>query len=195
MENRQLVVHGSSIMCPMRWSELFRHLEEGFSSDRQEPGKAHRSGSVGGPQALSLCVAAKLSGRVVTVGLGSGDVLHVAPRAVGPDWFSGLVGGEKGSGVVIPFRGLEWLEDPSSGAPAPREQTARAQLGDVFSDLMNRGVHVVIRTAHGDSRGVLVEVGGDFIDVAPSHSRAGHPVRRFARHAIVAVFTGESRWG
>jgi hypothetical protein len=147
------------------------------------------------PNALSLCSEVKASGGVVTVGLLGGRVLHVEPRAVGADWFSGLVGGEKGSGVVIRFAACEWLEGtPGAGGSRPGH-TVRARLGDVFSDLVHRRAHVTVRTWHGDCRGVLVEVGSDFIDIQTSHGEPRRSVRRVPLHAIVAVLTGEGRWG
>jgi len=185
----------SPSMCGMRWSELFHYLEDGFLWDRREPESAHLADSAGDSSLLAVCSRAKASGGLVTVGLWCGEVIHVAPRAVGRDWFSGLVGGENGSGIVIPLHGCEWLEGSPSPRTADTPRQVSAHLGDVFSDLKNRRVVVTVRTTHGDCRGVMSVVGGDFVDLAPSDGHRDRPIRRIPHHAIVAVLTTAGRWG
>jgi hypothetical protein len=179
----------------MRWIDFFSHLEHNFALDAHQPRESSPHGDRDDAHVLEMCLWAKAAKRQITVGVKSGDVFHVSPRAVGREWFSGLVGGEKGSGLVIPVTAVSWLEGDGVSPGDEIANPVTATLADVLTDMARRRATITIRTLQSDYVGVIANVGRDFCDVAggpPSSSRA---VRRFPVAAIVAVFQGSIAWG
>ena len=179
----------------MRWTDFFSHLEHDFALDADASDQSsHRTVQVD-TDFLELCAQAKVSGRQVTVGMVTGDVFHVSPRAVATDWLSGVVGGEHGAGVVIPVGAVLWLE--SEGAPRDGQKTSvvAATLSDVLTDMARRRARVTLRTRHSDVVGVIVGVGKDFLEVAGEPATHAATTRRFPFHAVVAIFQGAIAWG
>jgi hypothetical protein len=179
----------------MRWTDFFSHLEHDFALDAQPTGPELVGVDDADSYVLEVCWRAKAAGGQVTVGAVTGDVLHVTPRAVSTEWFSGLLGGERGSGVVIPLASVEWLE--SSGAASRRAQTTvvQATLVDVLADIRRRSAPVTIRTRHSDFAGNIVGVGKDYVDAVGHHTIHPTLIRRFPFPSIVAVFQGFASWG
>lgn len=179
----------------MRWSDLFAHLESDFAhvigSEERGGQEVSRSES----HLLDAARQAKASRETLGVRLGTGEVLHVAPRAVARDWFSGLVGGENGSGVIIPSGSVEWLDQRPSSHRGDLQPFLAASLTDVLSDLGRRRVLVTVRLDHGDCQGVVVEVGGDFVDVAPMTVSGPSSGRRIPFSRVVIVLVGQRSWG
>ena len=129
------------------------------------------------------------------MGVVTGDVFHLWPRAISTEWFSGLAGGEKGSGIVIPVSAVSWVE---GGPVSSRDETpslVAATLRDVLTDMARRRAHVTVRTHHLDATGVMVSVGSDFCDLALHPAPHPSATRRFPFHAIVAIFQGAFAWG
>ena len=175
----------------MRWIDFFSHLEHDFALDAQPPRESSQRTSTVDKDLLDVCARAKASGRHVAVGVVTGEVFHVSPRAVSREWFSGLVGGEHGSGVVIPAGAVVWVESDSITFPDKPAGLVSATLADVLTDIARRRALVTIRTAHGDAVGTIEGVGKGFCDlVAPAGM-----TRRFPVSAIVAIFQGTVTWG
>ena len=179
----------------MRWTDFFSHLEYEFSVDADPARESTSATADADKDFLGMCARAKSAGHPVAAGLATGEVLHVAPRAVSTQWFSGLVGGERGAGVVIPLTALEWVD--AGVLPTQRERPALLPTGftEVLTDMETRNALVTVRTRHCDVAGVIVGVGKDFCDVAgtPGVRRGG--VRRLRLAAIVAIFQGSGAWG
>ncbi len=131
----------------------------------------------------------------MTVGVVTGEVLHVSPRAVATEWFSGLVGNERGSGVVIPVAAVEWIEGGLSSSPPSSAPALSATFADVLADIARRSASVTIRTRRSDFAGCVVRVGDGYVDAVGSHSTHSTPSRRFSTASIVAVFQGAATWG
>ena len=129
------------------------------------------------------------------MGLVTGDVFHVSPRAISMEWFSGLVGGEKGSGVVIPLGQVLWLEGDTVASRGEKATLVGATLSDVLTDMARRQAHVTLRTRHVDVQGVIVGVGPDFCDLLRHPATHSGTTRRFPLHAVVAIFQGTATWG
>ena len=179
----------------MRWADFFSHLEYEFAVDADPTRTSLPAAPDTDQDVLTVCAQAKGAGQVVAVGLITGEVLHVSPRAVAGQWFSGLVGGERGAGVVIPLTGLEWID--AGGLPTQRERATvlPTRFVDVLSDMSARRALVTIRTRNSDVAGVIAGVGDGFCDVgAPGDART-QGLRRVSLPAIVAIFQGAGAWG
>ena len=185
----------SSYNRRMRWTDFFSHLEYEFAVDA-DPARESPSATADADQDfLGMCARAKAAGHPVAAGLATGEVLHVSPRAVSAQWFSGLVGGERGAGVVIPLAALEWID--AGVLPVQRERPALLPTGfsEVLTDMASREALVTIRTRHGDVAGVIVGVGSNFCDVTGISGARPGGVRRLRLSAIVAIFQGSGAWG
>jgi hypothetical protein len=179
----------------MRWTDLFSHLEHNFALDAHMPRESSFLDDANDVHFMEVCLRAKAAGGQITVGVTSGDVFHVWPRAVSSEWFSGLIGGNRGSGVVIPLTAVGWVEG-SISPPGPKKPGfVQATVQDVLTDMARRRATVTIRTLHSDYVGVIVRVGNDFCDVAGQSTSSPGGVRRFSFAAIVAVFQGSTAWG
>lgn len=179
----------------MRWSEFFSNLEYDFTQDDVSHPTGTAEDGAESSYLLDVCALAKATGGSLAVGLVTGDILHVSPRAVSTQWFSGLVGGEGGSGVVIPRWGLDWVDVAAGERHRKKDPPLTVTLRDVVTDMASRAVSVTVRTRHGDWRGVIAQVGFDYCDVAGRHHHLGVTTRRFPYRAIVAVFQGSDTWG
>ncbi len=179
----------------MRWTDFFSHLEYDFALDSESSNQQSHHRVDVETDFLELCARAKAAGRQVTVGMVAGDVFHVLPRAVATDWLSGLVGDERGAGIVIPVGAVLWLE--CEGAPLDDQKTSPvvATLSDVLIDMARRRARVTLRTRHSDVVGVIVGVGKDFLDIAREPTTYPATTRRFPFHAVVAIFQGSIAWG
>jgi hypothetical protein len=176
----------------MRWNDFFHHLEYDLALEvRPQPDgpltRHHVDSHI-----LDVCARAKASGHQVTVGVVTGEVFHVAPRAISTEWFSGLVGGDQGSGVVIPLLSVGWLESDSMTPDGEKSAVVGATLSDVLNDMVSRHAQVTIHTQHGDIAGVITSVGHEFCDVAGTSATTA---RRVPFSSIVAVFQGSGTWG
>jgi hypothetical protein len=179
----------------MRWTDFFSHLEYDFALDADSSNQSsHRTVHVD-TDFLDLCARAKLSGCQVTVGMVTGEVLHVSPRAVATDWLSGLVGGEHGAGIVIPVWAVLWLESEGARRDGQKTSVVAATLSDVLIDMARRRARVTLRTMHSDVVGVIVGVGRDFLEVAGEPATHATTTRRFPLRAVVAIFQGSLAWG
>jgi hypothetical protein len=179
----------------MRWTNLFSHLEDDFALDAHRPRDSSHRDSESDSHLLEACVRAKAAGERVTVGVATGDVFHVVPRAVSTGWFSGLVGGESGLGVVIPLGAIAWVEFPTGRASSGNTATVSATLSDVLRDIARRRAVVTVRTMHSDVVGVIASVGNGFFDVAGHNTTPLATTRRFPLTSIVAVLQGSATWG
>lgn len=179
----------------MRWTDFFNHLEHDFALDCHADRGMVAPHTSDDSHLLDVCARAKASGGEVTVGVVTGDVLHVFPRAVATQWFSGLVGGERGSGVVIPLAAVEWVEGRPTGSHQTPKPVLSATLADVLADIAKRSAPVTIQSRQSDFVGRVVSVGDDYVDVAGAHSTPPRPTRRFLMASIVAIFQGGAHWG
>lgn len=178
----------------MRWTDFFSHLEHDFALDAEQPPEQAPHHATVDTHVVDVCARAKASSQEVTVGLVTGDVFHLSPRAISPDWFSGLLGGDKGSGVVIPLSAVLWVEGDSVASRGAKAPLVPATLSDVLTDMARRHAHVTLRTPHSDVAGVMVSVGPGFCDLL-THPGPSPTTRRFPFHAIVAIFQGSATWG
>jgi len=183
------------ILCQMRWTELFRHLEEDFTSGAGEPLKTGDKGASEDSHLLLLCTRAKAIGAIVTVGITTGDVLHMSPRGCGSDWMSGLIGGDTGPGIVIPLASVVWLEGPAMLPGEIATPGTKARWRDVLADMVHRRAAVTVRTSHGDTHGVISSVGVDYIEMAGGATGLAGTVRRIRLAAISFVLSGHAGWG
>ena len=179
----------------MRWTDFFSHLEHNFSLDAYPPHESVLDQPNPEAHLLDWCLAAKAERRPITVAVMTGDVFHVSPRAVGVDWFSGLVGGEHGSGMVIPLTAIVWIEGGDGSAPRHTGAPVAAPFRVVVADMARRRAVVMIRTATSDVAGVIVGVGEGFCDVAAGPTGPAGSIRRFPFRSIVAIFQGTGGWG
>ena len=179
----------------MRWTDFFSHLEYDFALDAHPPRESALYRDKADTHVVDACARAKALGEEVAVEVVTGDVFHVAPRAVSTDWFSGLLGGERGSGVVIPLSAVLWVEGDSVASPGEKAPLVQAKLADVFTDMARRHSPVTLRTPHSDAVGVITSVGPDFCDLRLNPSPHSGTTRRFPFHAIVAIFQGAATWG
>jgi len=179
----------------MRWTDFFTHLEHDFALDAHSPRES--GGDHDGVDAdfLDICARAKVARRPVTVGLVTGEVFHVSPRAVSAEWFSGLVGGDRGAGVVIPVSAITWLESDAVSGGSQKTALVSATLREVLTDIARRQSSVTIRTLRCDYAGVIVRVGDGFCDVAGQPDSASGSSRRFPFKAIISVCQGSAVWG
>jgi hypothetical protein len=179
----------------MRWTDFFSHLEHDFALDAHTPREStHHLDNVD-THVLDVCARAKACGQGVTVGMVTGEVLHVAPRAVATEWFSGLLGGDKGSGVVIPVTAVLWVEGDTVATQGDKATLVRATLLDVLADMARRHAHVTLRTQHSDYPGVIMSVGPGFCDLLLHPTPHSGITRRFPFPAVVAIFQGATAWG
>lgn len=179
----------------MRWTDFFSHLEHDFAQDADPPSGSARQGCRIDSNFVDVCARTKASGQAVTVGLVTGDVFHVSPRAVALDWFSGLVGGEKGAGVVIPVASVLWVESDTVGSRDEKLSLVAATLSEVLADMASRHAHITLRTPHSDVAGVIASVGPGFCDLLVNPAPHSGTTRRFPFHGIVAIFQGAATWG
>ena len=179
----------------MRWTDFFSHLEYDFALDAHPPGESLRHRENADSHLVDMCARAKAAGQEVAVGMVTGDVFHVSPRAVAVDWFSGLVGGEKGAGVVIPVASVLWVEGDTVAVRDETGSLVTATLSDVLVDMARRHTHVTLRTPHSDLVGVITSVGPGFCDLRLNPAPHSGTTRRFPFHAIVAIFQGAATWG
>ena len=179
----------------MRWTDFFSHLEYDFALDAHSPGESARQRENADSHVLDICARAKASGQEVTVGVVTGDVFHMSPRAVSTDWLSGLVGGAKGAGVVIPLGAVLWVEGDTEPGRREKAPLVQATLSDVLTDMARRRTPVTLRTPHSDVVGVITSVGPSFCDLLVHPERHSGASRRFPFPAIVAIFQGTITWG
>jgi hypothetical protein len=179
----------------MRWTDFFSHLEHDFAIDAHPPRESASQHDSVDTHVLDVCARAKAAGQEVAVGMATGDVFHVAPRAIATGWFSGLVGGDRGSGVVIPLSAVLWVECDATTSGAERTAVVGATLSDVLTDMARRHAHVTVRTQHSDAAGVIGSVGDGFCDLVAHPTSHQGTARRFPFHAIVAIFQGATTWG
>ena len=179
----------------MRWTDFFNHLEHDFALDAQPAGEASLRRDNVDAHLVDVCARAKISGQKVTVGMVTGDVFHVSPRAVSIDWFSGLLGGEKGLGVVIPVSAVLWVEGSSLASRGEEPALVQATLADVLTDMARRRARVTLRTPRSDVAGMLASVGPGFCDLILHPTPHTSATRRFPFHSIVAIFQGAATWG
>jgi len=177
----------------MRWSELFRHLEEDFSQGSSENTSSFFSAT--DSHLTHLCARAKECGEQVAVGVVTGEVVHLSPRGVGTDWVSGVVGGEGGTGVIIPAEAIDWVDASKAVWETAPGRMADASLVDVLQDLVHRSVAVTLRTPHLNSHGTIVWQGEDFVDCLTHAGEVSPTVRRIRRRSIVMVLVGVAAWG
>ena len=179
----------------MRWTDFFSHLEYDLALDVHPSRESafHRDNA--DAHLVDACARAKAAGKQVAVGVVTGDVFHVSPRAISADWFSGLVGGERGSGVVIPMSAVLWVEGDSVASRSEKAPLVQATLSDVLTDMARRRTPVTLRTPHSDVVGVITSVGQGFCDLVVQPERHSGASRRFPFHAIVALFQGAATWG
>ena len=179
----------------MRWTDFFSHLEHELALDAHPPRESALHRDNADAHVVDACARAKAAGKQVAVGVVTGDVFHVSPRAISADWFSGLVGGERGSGVVIPMSAVLWVEGDSVASRGEKAPLLQATLADVLTDMARRRTPVTLRTPHADVVGVITSVGPGFCDLLVHPERHSGTSRRFPFHAIVALFQGASTWG
>jgi hypothetical protein len=179
----------------MRWTDFFSHLEHDFALDAHPPRESATGHDSVDTHFLDVCARAKVAGQEVTVGMVTGEVFHVSPRAISTDWFSGLVGGDRGSGVVIPLSAVLWVEGDAMAYRGERSPVVTATLSDVLTDMARRNAHVTVRTPHSDAVGVITGVGNGFCDLVSRPTTHLGATRRFPFHAIVAIFQGTVTWG
>ena len=179
----------------MRWTDFFSHLEYDLSLDAHPPRESLRHRENADSHLVDVCARAKAAGQEVAVGVVTGDVFHVSPRAVSREWFSGLVGGVRGSGVVIPMSAVLWVEGESVASRGEKAPLVQATLSDVLADMARRQSRATIRTPHSDVVGVITSVGPGFCDLLIRPASHSGTTRRVPFHAIVAVLQGAVTWG
>ena len=179
----------------MRWTDFFSHLEYDFSLDAHSSPESVRHRENADSHLVDVCARAKVAGQEVAVGVVTGDVFLVSPRAVSREWFSGLVGGEKGSGVVIPVASVLWVEADTLAARDETVSLVTATLSDVLADMARRHTRATVRTLHTDVMGVITSVGPGFCDLLIHPTSPSGTTRRVPFHAIVAIFQGAVTWG
>jgi len=178
----------------MRWTELFRYLEE---SGVPKP----HSSSLGGNSPplddalLGLFLRAKSHKKPVTTALVTGRVFHIWPRAVGRDWFSGLIGQDQQTGVIIPLSAIEWAESEVTNPMPPTAQPTRASFRDALADMVQRSQRVTVDTPHRRHDGVLSSVGIDYVDLCATARDDSRFSRRLPLSAVVMITVGGSGWG
>ncbi len=178
----------------MRWAELFRHIEEsGFSEPRSVPSGENvppLDDTLG-----ELLLRAKSHKKPVTTSVGTGRVFHVLPRAVGGEWFSGLIGGDHQSGVIIPFSAIEWMESEVVSQPAVAPRQTRATFHDALTDVRQRSERVSVDTLHSRHDGTLETVGVDYVDLLPAVHQGAGLCRRIPLRSVISVTVGGPSWG
>jgi hypothetical protein len=178
----------------MRWSDLFDHLEtesaQGQAALQKTSIDRHRATTT----FLSCLTSAKKNRISVSVGLVSGDILTVTPRSVGREWFTGIIGREDGSALLVPLHAIDWISNTAQASDTGGSVTA-VGITEVLVDLARRRVPVVCECRGGIVRGVITAVGGDWFDLAPGDGGAGDRCRRVAIPGLVCLRYGNRSWG